>query len=281
MSYADDQSWQGALPMKTDSLRFTSLQAENADHIVSGITDYLAARLGISIEPILEIPWQQREALLDEGQIQVAWICGLPYVCRVRRADPQIELLAAPVMRGARYGDRPVYFSDVVVRQDSGFRTFADLRGATWAYNDPGSHSGYYVVRYHLALLGEEFGYFSRVIESGAHQVSLQMILDGHIDASAIDSTVLEEEYRRQPALRSRLRTLETLGPSPMPPWVLQKSLPRGLRRSLRDSLLGMHRDPAGEAILAKGHVARFAQVQDSDYDAIREMERLASSAKL
>jgi phosphonate transport system substrate-binding protein len=91
---------------------------------------------------------------------------------------------------GACYKDRPVYFSDVVVRRDSKFHTFADLRGASWAYNEPGSHSGYNVVGYHLATLGEGSGYFGQVVESGAHQVSLQMILDGRIDASAIDSLV-------------------------------------------------------------------------------------------
>jgi phosphonate transport system substrate-binding protein len=263
------------------SLKITSLQAENADFTIAAIAGYLAQRLRTSTEFVVEIPWQEREAQLDSGQIQVGWICGLPYVQKVDRPDPRIELLAAPVMQGARYEDRPVYYSDVVVRRDSRFDTFADLRGASWAYNEPGSHSGYNVVRYHMAVLGEAFGYFGQVIESGAHQASLQMILDGHIDASAIDSTVLEEEFRRDPSIRSRLRIVDTLGPSPIPPWVTQRNLSHDLRSSLRDLLLGMHHDPEGRTILAQGHMTRFAHVEDSDYDPIRHMARLAESVEL
>jgi phosphonate transport system substrate-binding protein len=264
-----------------DRIKITSLQAENANFVVAAVTDYIAERLGVSAEFIVDLPWQERESLLDTGRIQVAWICGWPYVRKVDRPEPGIELLVAPVMRGARYKNRPVYFSDVVVRRDSRFHTFADLRGATWAYNEPGSHSGYNVVRYHLATLGESSGYFGRAVESGAHQVSLQMILEGRIDASAIDSTVLEEEFRRQPSIRSRVRVVEALGPSAIPPWVVLRNLAPDLRRSLRELLLGMHRDPEGRAILAQVHMARFAHVKDSDYDVIRDMARLAEPVRL
>ncbi len=255
--------------------------AENADFVAAAVTSYIAKQLGVAAEFVNGIPWQEREFLLDAGRIHVAWICGLPYVLRADRPHPQIELLAAPVMQDARYEDRPVYYSDVVVRRDSEFRTFADLRGASWAYNEPGSHSGYNVVRYHLAVVGAASGYFGEVIEAGAHQVSLQMILEGRIDASAIDSTVLEQEFRRDPAIRSQIRVLERLGPSPMPPWVALRSLPQDLRNSLRAVLLGMHQDPRGREILGECHMARFAPVKDADYDAIRRMTHLAAPVTL
>jgi phosphonate transport system substrate-binding protein len=158
---------------------------------------------------------------------------------------------------------------------------FADLRGASWAYNEPGSHSGYNVVRYHLATLGETSRYFGKVVESGAHQTSLQMILDRQIDASAIDSAVLELEFQRYPAIRSKVRIIETLGPSPIPPWVILKSLSQKLRKALRELLLHMHKDPQGRAILADGQIARFAYVEDGDYDAIRSMARKAELVTL
>jgi len=264
-----------------ESLKLTSLMAENADFICHAIARYITERLEIPTEFISDIPWQERERLLDAGQIHVGWICGLPYVWRADQSDPHIELLAAPVMQGARYQNRPVYFSDVVVHRDSRFQTFADLRGASWAYNEPGSHSGYNVVRYHLATLGETSGYFGKVIESGAHQASLQMILDRQIDASAIDSTVLELEFQRYPAIRSKVRIIETLGPSPIPPWVVLKSLSQELRKALRELLLHMHKDPQGRAILADGQIARFTYVEDGDYDAIRSMARQAELVTL
>ncbi|MFN2190547.1 MAG: phosphate/phosphite/phosphonate ABC transporter substrate-binding protein, partial [Candidatus Promineifilaceae bacterium] len=185
--------------------------------------------------------------------------------------------LAAAVMEGKRYGDRPVYFSDIVVRTDSPLLNFADLEGCIWAYNEPNSHSGYNVVRYHLATLGELYGFFGQVIESGAHQKSLEMILNGEVDASAIDSTVLETELTLQPDLSDKLRVIESLGPSPIPPWIVSKNLPAATRYALRQTFLEMHRDYQGAAILKSARIKRFEAVTDIDYDSIREMEHTAA----
>jgi phosphonate transport system substrate-binding protein len=173
-----------------------------------------------------------------------------------------------------------VYFSDVVVRSDSRFQSFADLRGARWAINEPSSQSGCGVVRYHLATLGETRGFFGSVIQSGAHQMSLRMILAGKIDASAIDSTVLEQEFENHPALRSRVRLIGALGPSPIPPWVISNRVPLPTRRAVRGALLNMHTDPEGQAILAPGGWARFAPVTDKDYDPIRQMAQTAQAVQ-
>jgi phosphonate transport system substrate-binding protein len=262
-------------------IKLTSCQAPNADFICQAITEYLAEKLNIATTFINDISWQEREQLLDAGEIQVGWICGLPYVWKADQSEPQLELLAAPVMQHPRYQNRPLYFSDVIVHSDSPFQCFADLRGASWAYNEPGSQSGFNITRYHLATLGETSGYFGQVIKAGAHQVALQMVLKRQVDASAIDSTVLETELQRQPGLDQQLHIIETLGPSPIPPWVISKRVPQVLRQALRESLLGMAQDPAGQAILAAGQMARFAQVEDQDYDPIREMARLAVRVKL
>ena len=64
-----------------------------------------------------------------EGQADVGFICGLPYVLLMRQEPPPVEVLAAPILEGERYGQRPIYFSDVIVRADSTLQTFADLRG--------------------------------------------------------------------------------------------------------------------------------------------------------
>ena len=262
-------------------IKITSCQAPNADFVCQAITEYLAEKVDIATTFINDIPWEEREQLLDQGEIQAGWICGLPYVRKVDQPEAHLELLAAPVMQHPRYQNRPIYFSDVIVHRDSPFQSFADLRGASWAYNEPHSQSGYNITRYHLATLGETSNYFGRVIEAGAHQVALQMVLKRQVDASAIDSTVLEMELQREPELSRQLRIIEVLGPSPIPPWVISKKVPQPLRQALREALVGMAQDPAGQAILTAGQMARFGQVEDRDYDPIREMARLASGINL
>jgi len=258
-------------------ITFTSCQAEIAEFSCRAIAGYVAERLGQPTEFIVDIPWQERERRLDSGAIDVGWICGAPYVWKADRADSPIELLAAPIMNGARYQGQPVYYSDVVVYAASRFQSFADLRGAAWAYNERRSHSGYQVVCYALAARDLSAGYFGRIVEAGAHQAALQLILDRQVDAAAIDTTVLDLLYARDPALRSRLRVVDTFGPSPIPPWVVGLHVALDLRRALRDLLLHMHEDPTGRAILAAGQIARFAPVADADYNPIRQMLKVSA----
>ena len=260
-------------------LRLASFLADNARPLYERIAGYLAGRLDGPVELLAGVPWEEQHHRLDAGAIDVAFICGLPYSQKHDRPDHPIELLCAPVMAAPRYAGAPVYFTDVVVRPDHPARTFADLRGCVWAYNDEGSHSGYNVVRHHLLALGETTGYFCRVVASGAHQRSIQMVLDGTIDASGIDSTVLETETARRPELEAALRTIAVIGPSPIPPVVVAKGLDPSRKARLREIFLGMSADPAGRAVLAAGRMTGFVPVRDEDYDPIRETARRAEAA--
>lgn len=260
-------------------LRVASFLAENARPLYARIAAYLGERLGTPAELLPRVPVAERQDRLEAADFDVAFVCGLPYSQAHDRPDPPIELLCAPVLAAPRYGGRPVYFTDVVVRQNDAARAFADLRGRAWAYNDDGSHSGYNVVRHHLLALGETRGYFGRVVASGGHQRSIQLILDGEVDAAGIDSSVLELELARRPELGPALRTIGAIGPSPIPPVIAARGLDGARRARLRELFCGMASDPAGRAVLAEGLLAGFVPVQDADYEPIRAMARRAAAA--
>ena len=262
-------------------LRLASCMAENAEPFCRALAQYIGDEEGIATEYDDGIPWQERERRFDSGEIQILWLCGLPYVHKAESALCQMELLAVPLPVGSRYQELPVYFSDVVVHSESPFLAFSDLRGGRWAFNEPRSHSGYNVVRAHLAKLGAYAGYFGTAVESGAHVNSLRMILERRVDGAAIDSTVLEWAVREQRKISEHLRVIETLGPSPIPPWVISRSVPADLRCAIRALLLAMHRDPFGMMILNQGRIARFIVSDDRDYDPIREMARVAAPVVL
>jgi phosphate/phosphite/phosphonate ABC transporter binding protein len=255
-------------------LTLASFLADNARPVYERLAGYLARRLG---EPagLSGAPWDERRQMLDEGRVDVAFICGLPYSERVDR----LELLCAPVMAHPRYAGRPAYFADAIVRRDSPARTFADLRGTVWAYNDPASNSGYVMPRHHLLTLGETRGYFARAVASGSHQQSIRWVVDRTVDAAGIDSTVLELELARCPALAHDVRVVESIGPCPIPPVVVGRHLAAARTRRLREAFLALHEDPEARPILAEGGIARFVPVTDADYDPIREMVRRAQAA--
>ncbi len=254
--------------MSLQPIRLATFLAPNMLPVYQFIATYVAEKLNHPTELSVGSSFDQFAA----GQVDVGFICGLPYVLLARQSPPPVELLAAPVLAGERYQDRPIYFSDVIVHRDSPYQSFADLRGCTWAYNDPDSHSGYNITRYRLIQMGQTRGFFGRVVAAGWHQRAIQMVCAGEIDAAAIDSQVLAIELRDQPELAAQLRVIDTLGPAAIQPVVAASRLPDSLKTELQAILLTMSDDPVTRERLAHGFIRRFALVTDATYDDIREM---------
>jgi phosphonate transport system substrate-binding protein len=249
-------------------LRFGTYLAPNVIPVYGLVTREVGRRLGIETELVVETSYDSCER--DENE--VCFVCSLPYVTFERRGLDLAIPIAAPVLIGERYGGRPVYFSDVIVQRDSPFRSFLDLRGHSWAYNEPLSHSGYGITRYHLVALKETNGFFGEVIEAGFHEESIRAVANGEIDGSAIDSQVLEIALRDDPHLAASLRVVEALGPSTIQPVAVSRRVPTDLREAIRDVLVTMADDPDMREGLAAGLVARFTPVDASSYDDIRMM---------
>ncbi|HEX5268829.1 MAG TPA: PhnD/SsuA/transferrin family substrate-binding protein [Gemmataceae bacterium] len=260
--------------MPPRTLRFVSYLAPNMLPVYGFIARHVGARLGCPTE---------LRAGGDYGELahppEVAFLCGLAYVEHARRGVAAVEPVAAPVLRGARYGGRPVYFSDVITRRDSPFRSFADLRGQSWSFNEPYSQSGYGITRHHLLRLGQTGGYFGRVVEAGFHERSIRLVRAGAVAASAVDSQVLAVALRDSPELAADLRVIDSLGPSPIQPVVMARRLPAALKEEVRAVLVNMADDPEARRRLAHGFVERFAPADDATYDPIRAMLAEAEAA--
>ena len=254
-------------------LRFVTFLAPNMLSVYRFITRFVSDRLRLPAELQVGFSYTQ---LYDE--VDIGFICGLPYIQLAQRGDPPVEPLAAPVLEGDRYGGQPIYYSDVVVRRDSPFHSFAELRGRSWCYNETQSQSGYGITRYHLVQLGETGGFFGEVVEAGWHERSLRLVYSGDVDASAIDSQVLAIALRDQPELAAELRILDSLGPSTIQPIVASRRLCPSLRADLQAVLMEMHQHDLARKPLAHGFVERFVPVADGDYDDIRAMQ-IASEA--
>jgi phosphonate transport system substrate-binding protein len=254
--------------MKLTKLRFGTFLAPNILPVYRAITEEVGKALGVETELVVETDYENCAKDLND----VCFVCSLPYIEYDRQGRAPAVPIAAPVLEGERYGGKPIYFSDVIVKADSPFQSFADLRGHSWCYNEPLSQSGYGITRYTLLKMGETHGFFSKVVEAGFHEKSIDLVLAGKIDASAIDSQVLAVAMRDDARLRSGLRIIHALGPSTIQPIAASKRLPAAVRDQIRDVLLGMHKDPAVKARLHLGLVDHFAAVGPGDYDDIRDM---------
>jgi phosphonate transport system substrate-binding protein len=147
-------------------VRFATFLAPNMLPVYRLLADRIGDRLGRPVELVVGTSFDQ----FQRGEADLGVICGLPYVWLADRNPPPVEPLAAPVLAGDRYAGRPVYFSDVIVRRDSPISCLEELRGCSWAYNEPASHSGHTVTLYSLVRMGARPGFFARVVQAGFHQ---------------------------------------------------------------------------------------------------------------
>jgi phosphonate transport system substrate-binding protein len=254
-------------------LRLVSYLAPNMFWFYQAVGAYL----GRVFEVETQITQSQYDPLVDpmllEDQVDVAFICGLPLMRYCQRVPAQLAVLVAPVMQASRYQNRPVYFSDIIVHASSDIKTFDDLGGKTFCYNDLGSNSGYNLMRQKLIQSGYLPSFFGKVIASGSHQRSIRWVAEGLADCSAIDSTVLEQELHDYPELQ-QLRVLESVGPCSMPPVVVAQRLGTALIHQIQLALL--QPDAELQSVMNQARIQGYRAVEAADYAAIEEMYELA-----
>jgi phosphonate transport system substrate-binding protein len=260
--------------MTHPSLRFATFLAPNMLPVYAWMVERIGRRLGVRATLCVGACYDE----LSDG-VDAAFVCGLAYIELVRFGKADLEPVAAPVLQGERYAGRPVYYSDIIVRRDSPFHRFGDLRGRTWAFNEPYSHSGYGVTLYRLLQLGETRGFFGRVVEAGWHERSIRLVAGGEVDASAVDCQVLAVTLREQPELARQLRVIDSFGPSTIQPLAVSRRLPSRVREAILEVVLEMNEDPEARLLFAHGYIERFVPVGDRSYDDLRAMRAACEAA--
>jgi phosphonate transport system substrate-binding protein len=221
---------------------------------IQPLADYLAANLaefGISEGKVVVAPDLEKMAeLLKNGEVDLFF--ESPYGATV----VYNQAGAVPLLRRWKGGVKE-YHSVIVVRQDSGVASPADLKGQTIAFEDPGSTTGYLMPKAYLLEQG-----YSLVEKSGSTPVAsdqigyvfaqseenvMTMLLLGQVAATALNNL----DYEDIPA--EGRAELVVIGQSQsVPRHVALASLKtdKKLRQRLTELLLAMHETEEGRAVL-------------------------------
>ena len=257
----------------TRVLRFATFLAPAMLPVYEFISRYVGRRLGMATELTVG------QCYGELADADVSFVCGLAYIELCGPGRLPLVPVAAPVLVGPRSGGRPIYFSDVIVRRDSPFGTFADLRGTSWCFNERFSQSGYGITRFRLTELGRTDGFFGRIVEAGFHDRSIHLVRNGEADASAIDCHVLALARATDPSLSEELRVIDSFGPSTIQPVVVGEWLPGELREGIRQALVELADDPWARQWLSHWQIDRFVAVDESSYDDLRRMRQSCAQA--
>lgn len=239
---------------------------------------HVADRAGVDL-PYVEHPVPAPvNALWARPDCGCVFMCGYPYAS----APLTPQLLAAPVPALARYGGRPVYFSEFIVRADAPVQALAQTFGARLACMLPESNSGYNAPRHHLMRLapaGTRALYRPAAAATPTPRQVIDAVIGGDAEVGVVDSYVLDLLRRFEPGLAGQLKTLEVTPAAPIPPLVASAQADPHECAYVRAALLTLHEGATGTALLSMLGLAGFAPVQPADYAVLPELARAADQA--
>jgi phosphonate transport system substrate-binding protein len=237
-----------------------------------------ATLLGATVEAAVQlVVTPDYDKLLEGvllGGVDVAWMAPLGQL----RALDEGALLAAVSERAGALG----YRSALLVRDDSPWRSAADLAGARAAWSDPRSASGHLFPRLHLEAAGLDPRELGGEAFLGSPSQAAEAVASGRADlcacfvthAAAAPARALDEVRRTLGAAATSLRVLDVTSAIPPDGMVLGAPLDGWWQSRLRDALLGLDRRPGGPAAIAALLQAdRLAAVTD-------EAKRLLEGAR-
>ena len=255
-------------PVRASSqpLRFglTPVVLDDRIGFLNAWADWIESQLGRPVVFVQRSRYREILDLLLQGRLDLAWICGYPFV----RNRPRLELIAVPRFRG-----RPLYQSYFIVGADSEIQRLHDLEGRLFAWADPDSNSGYLYPRFRLTSDGRDPDrFFRRTFFTWGHPRSVEAVAEGLADGAAVDSYVWETLARGHPELTERTRVLERSPDFGFPPIVAGPALSDPDRQVIRRLLLSQVQDAAGRMLLNELNLDSFGLETPDLYDDIARM---------
>jgi phosphonate transport system substrate-binding protein len=245
------------------------LSPEGTVESYAGLAEYIGEQMGRPTELVQRRTYAEVNALIDAGEVDVAFVCTSAYVRG--RSEGSMDLLVVPEIEGSR-----VYHSSIIVPASSSARSMEDLRGAVFAFTDPMSLTGrLYASSLVLGLGHTPETFFSDIVFTYSHDDAISAVASGVVDGAGVDDLVLRHMIDKDPSLESRIRVIDASPDFGIPPVVVPVSTSAALREALADLLLGLEFDPSGQEILASVGVDRFVLSSDDAYGDARELIRL------
>jgi phosphonate transport system substrate-binding protein len=260
-----------------DTLVLGMVPSREADVIVDSlepIADMLSERLLIPVETFVSTNFVGLVEAIGTGRVDIGLFGPAALVQAMDVHDA--EVILASVRRGST-----TYRSQFNVRCDSGIETFEDLRGATIAFVDPGSTSGY---QFPFVTLLNEHGIDPNTemtaIFAGSHDAAALAVYLGDVDVAVTfggspgsdGRETIEGDY---PDVKEQVCILGYSADIPNDGVVVRPGLDPELVDQIAQALIDIaNTEEGGELTSALFNVTEFARIDAEAYDVVREVSR-------
>src|SRR6266536_3270506 len=200
----------------------------------NGLLGYVGQKVGRKVEMVQFRTYDEMDVALEKRDLDIAFVCSGPYVRDHEKFGA--ELLVAPQSYG-----KPFYHAYIIVPAGSPAKSFADLKGKTFAFTDPKSNTGRMVPTF---MVSKDFGaapekFFGSVKFTFSHDKSIQEVSKGAVDGASVDSLIYDYLAAKSPASTKGTRILAKSAPYGIPPVVVNPKMDPALKAKVKAALLG------------------------------------------
>ena len=231
---------------------------------------------GFKIKTIKVTDYNAAVESMRAGRAHLAWFGGKTYVKAAEIANA--EAFAA----GVRPGEKDAgYYTYFVVRNDSKLKKFNDVKNKVLSLNTIGSTSGDLIPQVELDKIGltiKNKNHFENVYYAGSHDACLLAVLNNQADVCGMSSRNFEARLEDGTFKQNEVRIIHKSDRVPPPPLAYSKIIPKQDREKIKKAVLEAHKH--GQISGYGGKMSHYMEVNDSDYNVLREVIELLSKNK-
>ncbi|MDA8933108.1 phosphate/phosphite/phosphonate ABC transporter substrate-binding protein [Candidatus Pelagibacter ubique] len=231
---------------------------------------------GFKIQTIKVTDYNAAVESMRAGRAHLAWFGGKTYVKAAEIANA--EAFAA----GVRPGEKDAgYYTYFVVRNDSKLKKFNDVKNKVLSLNTIGSTSGDLIPQVELDKIGltiKNKNHFENVYYAGSHDACLLAVLNNQADVCGMSSRNFEARLEDGTFKQNEVRIIHKSDRVPPPPLAYSKIIPKQDREKIKKAVLEAHKH--GQISGYGGKMSHYMEVNDSDYNVLREVIELLSKNK-
>ena len=255
-------------------LRVTTIPEEAATEQTrkfGPLTKYLERTVGMKVDfvPVNDYP-AAVEALVNK-QVELVWFGGFTYVQAQIRSGGKIIPIAQR--------EEDTNFRSVFITQtNSGIKRLTDLKGKQVSFGSQSSTSGHLMPRSFLLEAGiDPDKDFKRVAYSGAHDATIAAVVNGRVDAAALDITVWRKFVSENKVDTTKVDVFYTTPPYFNYNWSVHADMPAPLREKITAALLNLNmNNPEGKEILTLNRATKYIPTKPENYKGLENAGRSA-----
>jgi phosphonate transport system substrate-binding protein len=237
--------------------------AEELDAHWTHLTDYLTEQLGRPVEFLVVTDYAAATEALKYGHADIVNYGPSSYIL----AEEEVDII--PLVSPANEDGTPnSYQSYIIARADSDYADANELEGATFAYVDIGSTSGYLIPATYFKKSGIELG---EIFFAGSHPAAIEAVKNGSVDAGCCASNRWESALKEGVIKPGELVILYESEPILRGPIVVRADMPVELREALTDALINTPPEIVEQLGIERRH---FGPAPAGAYDVMREIQQ-------